>query len=192
VSFPESWIALIRLRRAESCAVKQAFSPELDERIAAAAFLTAHALRAGGRVFAFGNGGSASDAQHFVAELVGRYREERAALPAMAFTANSSTMTAVSNDYGYEHVFARQVEAWVRAGDVVFAMSTSGTSANVVRGAAAARARGAAVVALTGESGGPLAEVAEVAIRVPSQETPRIQEAHILVLHTIAELVESP
>src|SRR5215831_2655211 len=125
-------------------------------------------LRAGGKILACGNGGSACDSQHIVAELVGRYREERRALPAIALTADTATLTALGNDYGYERVFARQVEALARAGDLLFAISTSGNSANVLLAAAAARERGCAVIGLTGAGGGRLAAHADVLLPAPS------------------------
>lgn len=183
--------AIVRRRREESRAVMASFSPELDGRIADAARITSASVGAGGRVYAFGNGGSASDALHFVGELVGRYRRERAPLPAIALGFDPCSLTAVGNDYGFEHVFERQVRGLVRAGDAVFAISTSGRSPNVLRASRAARELGARVIGLTGEDGADLAPLCDVAICVPSRETPRIQEAHILVLHVIAELVEA-
>ncbi len=186
----EEALALVRRRRRECIEVLSTFTPELDERIAQAGALLRGALSAGRRVYAFGNGGSASDAEHFIAELVGRYLKERPGLPGQAFTVNSSTVTAIGNDYGYERVFARQVEAWVQPGDVVLGISTSGNSPNVLRGLEAARERDARVIGLTGGQGGKLMALCDVGLCVPSRDTPRIQESHILILHTLAELVD--
>ncbi|WP_224245724.1 D-sedoheptulose-7-phosphate isomerase [Hyalangium gracile] len=186
----EESLALVRRRRRECIEALSSFTPELDERIAQAGTLLRTALASGKRVYAFGNGGSASDAEHFIAELVGRYLKERPGLPGQAFTVNSSTMTAVGNDYGYERVFERQVEAWVQPGDVVIGISTSGNSPNVLRGIEAARSRDARVIGLTGGQGGKMAALCEVSLIVPSKDTPRIQEGHILILHTLAELVD--
>jgi phosphoheptose isomerase len=162
--------------------------PPVLERIA----LAMHAcLRDGGKILACGNGGSASDAQHAVAELVGRFREERRALPAIALTADTATLTAVGNDYGFERVFARQVEALARPGDVLLAISTSGNSPNVVQAAQSARALGCAVVALTGARGGALAGTADLIVRAPSETVARIQEVHSLCIHVICETLDA-
>ena len=147
--------------------------------------------RAGGKLLVMGNGGSAADAQHFAAELVGRYACERAALPALALSTDTSILTAVANDYGYADVFARQIQAHVRPGDVVFGISTSGNSENVCRALAAARARGARTIALGGGSGGRMKDLADLALIVASSETPRIQEAHITIIHILCDLVEA-
>jgi D-sedoheptulose 7-phosphate isomerase len=147
-------------------------------------------FRGRGKVLAMGNGGSAADAQHFVAELVGRFLAERRPLPALALTVDSSIVTAVSNDYGYAEVFARQVRAHARLGDVVFGVSTSGESANVCRGLEAARLVGASTVALGGCGGGRMRDLADLSIVVPSRCTARIQEAHITILHVICSLVD--
>ena len=146
--------------------------------------------RAGGKVLIMGNGGSAADSQHFAAELVGRYKRERRALPAIALTTDTSALTAVANDYGYAQVFARQVRAHARKGDIVVGISTSGNSENVVRAFAQAKALELRTVSLTGESGGALGPMADIEIKVPSSETSHIQEAHIAVGQLIAFLVE--
>jgi len=143
------------------------------------------------RVLAFGNGGSAADAQHLAGELTGHYRRDRRSLPVLALTTDTSVLTATANDYTYDDVFSRQVEAHCAAGDVVVGISTSGTAENVVRGVLAARAAGAQTWALTGATGGRLAGVAEHALQVPSDETARIQEMHILVIHAVSELVDA-
>ena len=180
----------IRAQLEESCHVKHSFSAELVALIAALAARIVQAIQAGGKVILFGNGGSAADAQHIAAEFVVRLREHRAPLPAIALTVNPSVLTAAANDYGYEQVFSRQVEALARPGDVIIALSTSGVSANVLLGAEAGRARGAWVAALTGESGGGLRKRSDLIINVPSQDAQRIQEAHITVGHILCALVE--
>ncbi len=158
--------------------------------IARIAEIVGDALRAGGKVVLFGNGGSAADAQHIAAELVNRFLQTRPALPAIALTTDTSILTAVGNDLGFEHTFARQVEALVRPGDVVIGISTSGNSPNVLRGVTAARAQGATTVGLTGADGGQLRGLVDLCLCVPSHSTPRIQEAHITVLHAVCEAVE--
>ncbi len=147
-------------------------------------------LGAGGKVLACGNGGSAADAQHLVAELVGRFREERRALPAIALTADAATLTALGNDYGFERVFARQVEALARPGDVLMAISTSGNSPNVVQAAQAAKRLGCHVVGLTGSPGGQLAAETDLLIRAPSTTVARIQEVHSLCIHALCEALD--
>jgi len=144
----------------------------------------------GGRLLAAGNGGSAAQAQHLTSELVGRYRGERQALGAIALHADTSSLTAIGNDYGYDEVFAREVGAHGREGDVLLAISTSGNSRNIVRAIEAARQKRMKVVGLTGADGGKMRELCDVCLRVPSTSTPRIQECHILVGHTICELLE--
>ena len=160
-------------------------TPVLD---AAAAIVDA--LKRGGTLLIFGNGGSASDAQHAAAELVGRFERERPGLAAVALTTDLSVMTSVANDYGFERVFARQVEALGRAGDVAFGISTSGTSPNVVAALETARARGLQTVALTGRDGGAAGRVAGIHINVPSDSTARVQEVHRTMLHVICDIVE--
>jgi D-sedoheptulose 7-phosphate isomerase len=164
--------------------------PALIDSVVRAAEALADALRGGGKVLAFGNGGSAADATHLAAELVGRFLLERDGLPALSLSDNASALTAISNDFGYERVFARQVEALGRPGDVAVGISTSGRSPNVLAGLAAAREGGLATVALTGGDGGEMRQAAGVCIVVPSGDTPRIQEAHTLVAHLLCELVE--
>ncbi len=162
----------------------------LAPQVARAAEIVRGALTAGGKVLLAGNGGSAADAQHVAGELVGRFQKERDPLAAVALTTDSSVLTAIANDYGVEAVFERQVRGLGRPGDVFVGISTSGRSLNVIRAAAAARAAGLSVVALTGRQGGPLAELADVALCVPADATPHIQEAHITLLHIICGLVE--
>jgi D-sedoheptulose 7-phosphate isomerase len=162
--------------------------PPMLERIVTA---THGCLQAGGKILACGNGGSAADAQHLVAELVGRFREERRALPGIALTADAATLTALGNDYGYERVFARQIEALARPGDVLFAISTSGNSANVVLAARTARERNCTVIALTGAHGGQLAAHADLLLAAPSTVVARIQEMHTLCIHAIFEALDA-
>jgi D-sedoheptulose 7-phosphate isomerase len=151
----------------------------------------ARTLRAGRRVYLFGNGGSAADAQHIAAELEARFLRERRALPVLALTTNSSTLTAVGNDYGYGRTFARQVEAHVRRGDAVVAISTSGNSPNVLEAVRRARKAGALAIGLTNETGGKLAALVDLCLRVPSTDTQRVQECHITVGHILCDIIES-
>ena len=153
-----------------------------------AACLTA--VRGGRTIALFGNGGSAADAQHLATELTVRYKRDRAPIAALALTTDSSALTAIGNDFGFEDAFARQVEALVRSGDVVIAISTSGNSENVIRGLAAARAKGAVAAGLTGRGGGRMVGQAEPLLIVPSDDTARIQEMHILIGHTICHLID--
>lgn len=155
---------------------------------AAAAIVSS--LRRGGKLLAFGNGGSAADAQHVAAELVGRFVRERAALAAVALTTDTSVLTSVANDYAFDRVFARQVEALAREGDVVLGISTSGASPNVVAALDAARARGVRTIALTGRDGGAVGQAADIHVNVPAASTARVQEVHRTLLHAICELVE--
>lgn len=172
-----------------SAAVKLALRSHIDAILDAAEVIRS-SLKGGGKVLVCGNGGSAADAQHFAAELVVKYLKEREALPAIALTVNPSTVTAASNDLGYDKVFARQVEAFGNSGDVFVAISTSGRSPNVNEAVKVAKSRGMKVVYLTGESAPESTDV-DFIIKVPSSETPRIQEAHITILHIITELIES-
>jgi len=186
-------IALVAARFRESAQLKLTSVDALAPAISRAGRLLAASLRGGGKLLACGNGGSAADAQHFSAELLGRYERERAGLPAIALHADTSTVTAVANDYGYEQVFARQVLALGRPGDVLLAISTSGNSPGILRAVEAAKQAGLGVVALTGRDGGalaPLLRPADIEIRVPAQVTARIQEVHILVLHCLCELID--
>lgn len=182
--------AFVREQLEESCRVKHSFSPELIACITRLAEQIACALAAGGKLILFGNGGSAADAQHIAAEFVVRLREHRPALAAIALTVNTSVLTAAGNDLGFEQIFARQVEALAQPGDVLLALSTSGASANVLLGAEAGRAKGTFVAGLTGESGGALRKRCDLLINVPSQDSQRIQEAHITIGHILCALVE--
>jgi len=152
------------------------------------AFVTA--LSNGHKILLFGNGGSAADAQHIAAEFVGRFQMERTPLPALALTVNTSALTGIGNDYDYVNVFSRQVEALGQAGDVAVGITTSGKSPNVIKGLAAAKAKGMVTVSLTGKFGTMLQEVSKYCLCVPSDQTPRIQESHILIGHIVSQVTE--
>jgi len=180
----------IRRQLAESARVKQSLSDELVERISQLAEKSATALRAGGKIVFFGNGGSAADALHLAAELVVRLRAERKGLASIALTTNPSVLTAAGNDYGFERIFSRQIESLVAAKDILVALSTSGNSPNILRGVEAGRARGAFVAAFTGETGGALAGKVDLLLNVPSRDPQRIQESHITIGHIACSLIE--
>ena len=156
-----------------------------------AARVMREAFDGGRKVLVFGNGGSASDAQHFAAELVGRFQRERQALPALALTTDTSVLTALANDYSFDDVFTRQIEAFGQAGDVAFGISTSGESPNVVGALRLARARGLRTVAMTGRGGGAAGSAADVHVHVPDQSTARVQEVHRTLMHVMCELIET-
>lgn len=160
-------------------------------RLAAVADMLIATLRAGRTVLVAGNGGSAAGAQHFAAELVGRFRREREPYPIVALCTDSAVVTAVANDYGYEQVFARQVAAFGRAGDLLVVISTSGESENLVRAAVTARRRGLTVLAVTGERDSRLAALTDLAVRVPTDDTALVQELHLIVTHVLCDLVEA-
>jgi D-sedoheptulose 7-phosphate isomerase len=164
---------------------------ELEAAIEAYAAHLIGAFEAGGKVIAFGNGGSAADAQHLAAELIGRYGVTRRPLAAVALSTDPSVVTCIANDFGYEQVFARQVEGLARPGDVVVGFTTSGSSPNVVAGLRAARKIGATTIALTGRDGRDAAEVADLVVAVPSDRTARIQEVHLLITHLISERIDA-
>jgi D-sedoheptulose 7-phosphate isomerase len=171
-------------------AAHERFAAARLETVAAAAAAIGRALAAGRKILVFGNGGSAADAQHLVAELVGRFEVERRALPAVALTTDSSVVTAIANDYGYDRVFTRQIEALGREGDVAFGISTSGRSPNVESALAAAKARGLVTIALTGRDGGRMGADADIHLNVAESSTARIQEVHRTVLHAMCSLIE--
>jgi D-sedoheptulose 7-phosphate isomerase len=177
----------------QSIDVKHASQSLAPEIVRAAEAMVASLLQ-DGKILSCGNGGSAADSQHFSAELLGRFEMERPGLPAVALTTDTSTLTALANDYGYEDVFAKQVRALGRDCDVLLAISTSGNSENVLRAIAAAQSRGMSVVALTGGDGGrigPALATRDIEIRVPSQRTSRIQETHILIIHCFCDLIDA-
>ncbi len=175
----------------ESVEAKQALTEEDIGTIAEIADTMVEALRRGRKVIWMGNGGSAADAQHLAAELVSKFYMERGGLPSLALHCNTSVVTAVGNDYGFDHVFERQVEALAKEGDVVVGISTSGNSPNVLQAIERARDRGCITVGMTGMSGGVLFGAVDLCLRAPSDDTPRIQEVHITAGHIICELVES-
>jgi D-sedoheptulose 7-phosphate isomerase len=168
-----------------------ALAGEMATPVERAGRLIVESMRDGGKLLACGNGGSAADAQHFVAELLGRMGPERRSLPAITLSVDPSAVTAIGNDYGYENVFARQVEGLGRSGDVLLAISTSGKSPNVLRAIRTARAKGMRVVALAGQGGDPLLGECEVSVHIPSPNTQRVQELHMAVLHAICEYIDA-
>ncbi len=174
----------------ESCEVKRRTIETCGPVIVQIVGVLTTALASGHKLLLFGNGGSAADAQHVAGEFVGRFLKERRALPAIALNTDTAVLTCVGNDYSFENVFARQVEALARPGDVVVGISTSGSSPNVLRGIEAARSLEVMTVGFTGESGGSLRETADLCLCIPSRVTARVQEAHITVWHVICELVE--
>lgn len=190
MSDPTSGFAAAQIR--ESIAVKQALLDDarLLAQIETVAAQIVERYRQGGKLLLAGNGGSAADAQHIAAELVCRFHFDRPALHAIALTTDSSIMTAAGNDYGYEYLFSRQVEAYGRSGDVFVGLSTSGNSANVLRGLEVARTRGLLCVGLTGSGGGRMTEMCDHCLKMPSDVTPRIQECHITVGHILCDWVE--
>ena len=174
----------------ESISLKKRFVAAQGDAVAAAAQMLAGVFQAGGKIFLFGNGGNAADAQHLAAEFVNRFLVERPPLAALALTTDTSILTAVANDYDFLQVFAKQVRALGRPGDLALGLSTSGNSPNVVAGLQAARELGLATLALSGQDGGPVAQAAELALIVPSRNTPRIQEVHITIGHVLCDLVD--
>lgn len=164
--------------------------PRLTADVSKAVDLIRTSLAKGGKLLIAGNGGSAADAQHIAAEFTGRFLRERKPLPAIALHANASALTAIGNDYGYEHVFARELAAHARPGDVLLAISTSGGSKNILRAIEEARRQRVAIIGLTGESGGPMRSACDLCLCVPSKSTARIQEMHITIGHAICELLE--
>ncbi len=175
----------------ESSNIKRMMAQNLSDIIADAAQIILNAYKAGGKVLLIGNGGSAADAQHIAAELVGRFKLERIGLPAIALTTNTSILTALANDYGYDTVFSRQLEALANDKDVLIAITTSGISPNILEAVETAHSKGVFVIGLTGEAGGKLKDMADLTIMVPSDNTARIQEAHITIGHIICHLVEN-
>jgi len=182
--------AEVRRIAADSIALKQRFFEESAGLLVRAGRAVAERVRGGGQVLVFGNGGSAADAQHFAAELVGRFLRERRALPALALTSDPSVTTAIGNDLGYDRLFSRQLEAHGRAGDVAIGISTSGRSRNVLEALRLARSRGLLTIGLTGAGGGELGPLVDFLIDVPHRETPRIQEVHGMVVHILCALIE--
>jgi D-sedoheptulose 7-phosphate isomerase len=186
--------AHVRSHFRDAIELKQRMSETLAPAIAQAGEALARALQSGGKVLACGNGGSAADCQHFAAELVGRFERERPGLPALALTVDSSALTAIANDYSYDVVFAKQVEALGRPGDFLIAISTSGNSRNIIAAMKAAQALGMAVVALTGRDGGAMAKMVgpkDFHLNVAHARTARVQEVHILALHCLCDVIDN-
>jgi len=185
-------LQLVAERVRESIEVKKAIlaTDELIELVHETARVCVRSLEQGGKIILFGNGGSAADAQHIAAELVGRYLRNRRALAAISLTTNTSNLTSIGNDYSYEEVFSRQIEAIGRQGDLAIGISTSGNSKNVLRAVSAATKKGLTTIGMTGSNGGELRHQTDYCLCVPSEQTPRIQEAHILLGHTLCEIIE--
>lgn len=181
----------IKSEFSEHLKVAQATLEYIATPLAMAAKLCITALNSGGKILIFGNGGSAADAQHIAAELVGRYKLERKGLPAIALTTDTSALTAIGNDYGFNCVFERQVEALANEGDVIIAISTSGSSDNVTKAIKLANKLGCKTIGFTGRGGGTMSSLCDVNLVIPSDDTPRIQEMHIVVGHTLCHLIES-
>lgn len=174
----------------ESLAAINTLKGNITHDIQVAAKTVASALKSGKRVYTLGNGGSAADAQHFACELMGRFLMDRKALPVVALSTDTSVITSISNDYGYQAVFSKQIEGLVRKGDVVLSISTSGNSPNIIGALMLARELGATTIGLLGRDGGKMKDLCHRCIVVPCKSTPRIQEAHGVVIHIICELVE--
>jgi len=181
---------LIKAELKESADTLNLVAKHLVPRIEEAAHIMVEALRAGHKILFFGNGGSAADSQHLTAELIGRYRKDRKSLPAIALTCDTSILTAVGNDYGFELIFARQIEGLAEKGDVAVGISTSGNSRNVIEGLIKAKEKGCRTLGLLGCEGGRIAEICELSIIVPCKITPRIQECHITIGHILCQLIE--
>ncbi|MFH0731855.1 MAG: SIS domain-containing protein [Candidatus Omnitrophota bacterium] len=174
----------------DSIAIKEQILKTMAPDIHKVSDAIVKSIKSKGKVILFGNGGSAADSQHIAAEFVGRFKLERSALAALALTTNTSTLTSIGNDYGYEEIFSRQVEALGNKDDIVIAISTSGNARNVIAGMLEAKKQNIKTVAMTGEDGGQLAPLADISLLIPSSNTARIQEAHILIGHIICEIVE--
>jgi D-sedoheptulose 7-phosphate isomerase len=170
--------------------VVQMVGETLSEPVAECAKMLIDALGSGHKILTMGNGGSAADAQHFAAEMVGRFLLERKALPAIALTTDTSILTAVGNDYGFDDVFSRQVEALANPGDVLIGISTSGNSPNVKNAIETGKSIGARTIGLLGRDGGEIGNLVDLNLTVPSPETPRVQEAHLIIIHILCDLVE--
>ncbi len=174
----------------ESAALKKIVADTLSNQIQEAIEVIKNSLNNGGKLLLMGNGGSAGDAQHIAAELIGRYKKERKSVPAIALTVDTSILTAIGNDYGYDHVFSRQIEGLAQKEDIVLGISTSGNSKNVIRAIHTAKNIGAQTIGLLGNQGGAVKEIVDIAIVVPSSDTARIQEVHITIGHIICEILE--
>ncbi|MDR1460560.1 MAG: D-sedoheptulose 7-phosphate isomerase [Campylobacteraceae bacterium] len=184
-------IEMIRSEISSHIKTAQQIFADLQSYIYTACVIATDTIAKGNKILIFGNGGSAADAQHIAAELVGRYKTTRKGLSAIALTTDTSALTAIGNDFGYESVFERQVEALAREGDLLIGISTSGTSANVVRALKLGREIGCRCVGLSGKDGGVMDEICDINIVVPSSDTPRIQEMHIMIGHIICQAIDS-
>ena len=173
-----------------SADLKRAIADTLTDDIDRAIGMVRASYQNGGKLLLMGNGGSAGDAQHIAAELVGRYKRERKSVPAIALTVDTSALTAIGNDYGFDEVFSRQIEGLAREGDAILAISTSGNSKNVIRGVEQAKSMGVVTIGLLGKAGGQLKDLVDCSIVVPSSETARIQEAHITIGHILCEILD--
>ena len=182
---------VVRQSFEEHQSVMAAVQKENSAAVSQAASAIAISLKSGGKLLICGNGGSAADSQHFAAELVGRYKKERKALPAISLTTDTSALTAIGNDYGFERVFTRQVEALGKKGDILVALSTSGNSPNILAAIEAAKKLGMQVIGMAGQGGGKMKSLCDTCICIPSSNTPRIQEAHITIIHVICAIVEN-
>lgn len=187
---PRTYVEDIRAELEESLKIKQRVIDEQIFVIQEILIALLKALDAGNKVILFGNGGSAADSQHIAGELVSKFRRERKALPAIALTTDTSILTSIANDFSFEHVFARQIEALGAPGDIALGISTSGNSPNVIHALRVARQLGLVTIGFTGEDGGELKDAVDICFQVPSNSTPRIQEMHITVAHTLCELIE--
>ena len=183
-------MALVEAMLRDAARLHDRLAVEAGPSVIAAADAMLEAFGRGAKVLIFGNGGSAADAQHFACELVGRFLRSRRALPAIALTPDTTTLTAIANDYGFDQVFVRQLEALGRQGDVAVAISTSGASPNVLAGLKYARSRGLTTVAFTGGNGGPIGAAADVHVNVPHEVTPRVQELHRTLIHAVCDVIE--
>jgi len=186
----EKFLEIVNTSFLDSVETKRAFLEMYKDRIAEVGLIMAQALLDGNKILFFGNGGSAADSQHLAAEIVGRYKKERKGLPSIALTTDTSILTAVGNDYGFDVIFERQIEALCMPGDVAIGISTSGNSPNVIKGLMKAHDMGATTIAFSGKQGGKVVDIAHYSFVVPSYDTARIQECHITLGHTLCEIID--
>jgi len=186
----EKFLEIVNTSFLDSIETKRAFLEMYKDRIAEVGLIMAQALLDGNKILFFGNGGSAADSQHLAAEIVGRYKKERKGLPSIALTTDTSILTAVGNDYGFDVIFERQIEALCMPGDVAIGISTSGNSPNVIKGLMKAHDMGATTIAFSGKQGGKVVDIAHYSFVVPSYDTARIQECHITLGHTLCEIID--
>jgi len=186
----EKFLEIVNTSFLDSVETKRAFLEMYKDRIVEVGLIMAQALLDGNKILFFGNGGSAADSQHLAAEIVGRYKKERKGLPSIALTTDTSILTAVGNDYGFDVIFERQIEALCMPGDVAIGISTSGNSPNVIKGLMKAHDMGATTIAFSGKQGGKVVDIAHYSFVVPSYDTARIQECHITLGHTLCEIID--